>query len=68
VTAESGVNVRVNPMIRDGNIIASVPFNTVVAHAGPVFNVNWQRVEVNGQKGYIHTDYLRPSSNGRCPS
>jgi hypothetical protein len=61
VTAESGLNVRANPMIREGNVIASLPFQTEVTHRGPRMNVDWQSVNLpNGQWGYVHVDHLRP--------
>ncbi len=69
VIAENGVNIRANPMIRDGNIVTTVPFNAAVEHSGSIANVDWQRVELqNGQQGYIHRDYLQHSPNGLCPS
>mgnify|MGYP003564318064 CR=1 FL=1 len=67
VTAESGLNVRANPMIRAGNVIASLPFNTAVATGGQRMNVNWQPIVLpggqrgqQGQWGYVHTDHIRP--------
>lgn len=66
VTAQRGVNFRSRPRIQSDNIISSIKFNTAVRHSGPVFNVHWQKVEVNGQTGYIHKDYLRPSPWGLC--
>ena len=68
VTAESGVNVRQGPMI-NSPVMATLPFNTAVEHAGPLMNVDWQRVEIDsGAQGYIHAYYLRRSPNELCPS
>ncbi len=60
VVTESGVRLRKLPDTRTGTILAELAGNTKVTVLSK--KNEWYYVNLNGQNGYIHSDFILPSA------